>query len=77
MCFVFIVVLTIPVVIAAKNVSRVTMVTVFLATVRDAIVMHVVRQVVYVMTLLENARVSQGSQVNDAPLVRYVVHFNN
>ena len=77
MCFVFIVVLTIPVVIAVKNVSRVTMVTVFLATVRDAIVMHVVRQVVYVMTLLGNAHVSQGSQVNDAPLVGYVVHFYN
>jgi hypothetical protein len=45
---------------AARNVSQVTMVAVSLATARDAIVMHVDRQAVSVMTSLENVPVNQG-----------------
>ena len=74
-CFILIVALTIPAVNAVKNVNQVTMVTVLLATAGDAIVTHVVLQVVYVMTSLENALVSQGSQVNDVQLVRFVVQL--
>lgn len=60
--------------IAARSASQVTLVTVVLATVRDASVMHVARQAVYAMTSLENVLVNLEWLVNSVLVVRFAYH---